>query len=72
MQTTKITRQAGEELHEGTTELRAWLLMSEFELAGIWGGIGVGLGVTGVLLLILLIFAIQKHRTIDPLAVAAS
>jgi MATE family multidrug resistance protein len=46
--------------------------MPKFELAGIWGGIGVGLGVTGVLLLIQLIFAIQKHRTIDPLAVAAS
>lgn len=50
----------------------AWLLMPEFELAGIWGGIGIGLGVTGVLLLIQLIFAIRKQRNTDSLAMAMS
>ncbi|TFH92725.1 MATE family efflux transporter [Vibrio ouci] len=50
----------------------AWLLMPEFELAGIWGGIGIGLGVTGVLLLIQLIFAIKKQRNTDSLAMAMS
>lgn len=50
----------------------AWLLMPEFELAGIWGGIGIGLGVTGVLLLIQLLFAIRKQRNTDPLAMAMS
>lgn len=50
----------------------AWLLMDAFGLAGIWGGIGIGLGVTGVLLLTQLLFSIKKHRGIDSLAVAAS
>ncbi|WP_394252097.1 MATE family efflux transporter [Vibrio profundi] len=40
----------------------AWYLMPEFQLAGIWGGIGVGLGVTGILLLIHLMVVINKHE----------
>ena len=48
----------------------AWLLMPHFELAGIWGGIGIGLGVTGVLLLVQLLMAIKKQRNTDSLAVA--
>tara|TARA_Y100001956_G_scaffold82829_2_gene105990 strand:+ start:4587 stop:5927 length:1341 start_codon:yes stop_codon:yes gene_type:complete len=50
----------------------AWLLMPRFELAGIWGGIGIGLGVTGVLLLVQLLFAIRKQRNTDSLAMAVS
>ncbi|NOH81637.1 MATE family efflux transporter [Vibrio sp. RE86] len=50
----------------------AWYLMPKFELAGIWGGIGIGLGVTGVLLLAQLLVAINKKRYSDPLAMAAS
>lgn len=50
----------------------AWLLMQKFGLGGIWAGIGVGLGVTGILLLVQLLFAIRKHRAPDSLAVAAS
>lgn len=50
----------------------AWYLMPKFELAGIWGGIGIGLGVTGVLLLAQLLLAINKKRYSDPLAMAAS
>ncbi|MEZ8102321.1 MATE family efflux transporter [Vibrio bivalvicida] len=48
----------------------AWLLMPHFELAGIWGGIGIGLAVTGVLLLVQLLMAIKKQRNTDSLAVA--
>jgi len=48
----------------------AWLLMPHFELAGIWGGIGIGLGVTGVLLLVQLLMAIKKQRNTDSVAVA--
>ncbi|WP_425666707.1 MATE family efflux transporter [Vibrio tubiashii] len=48
----------------------AWLLMPHFELAGIWGGIGIGLGVTGVLLLVQLLMAIKKQRNTNSLAVA--
>ncbi|MGD8109272.1 MATE family efflux transporter [Vibrio sp. TRT 17S01] len=33
----------------------AWWFMERHELAGIWGGIGVGLAATGVLLLIMLV-----------------
>ncbi|MGF1817667.1 MATE family efflux transporter, partial [Vibrio splendidus] len=40
----------------------AWYLMHKFQLAGIWGGIGVGLGVTGILLLIQLMRVIQKNN----------
>jgi len=40
----------------------AWYLMPEFQLAGIWGGIGVGLAVTGVLLLIHLMIVINKNE----------
>lgn len=50
----------------------AWYLMPKFELAGIWGGIGIGLGVTGVLLLAQLLVAINKKRYSDPLAMATS
>ena len=50
----------------------AWLLMQKFGLGGIWAGIGIGLGVTGILLLVQLLFAIRKHRAPDSLAVAAS
>ena len=42
----------------------AWLLMPLFGLAGIWAGIGVGLGVTGVLLLIHLMIAIRRYNDI--------
>ncbi|MDN3609775.1 MATE family efflux transporter [Vibrio ostreicida] len=48
----------------------AWLLLPDFGLGGIWGGIGIGLGVTGVLLLIQLLLAIKKQRNTDPLALA--
>ncbi|WED23799.1 MATE family efflux transporter [Vibrio sp. JC009] len=37
----------------------AWLLMQQYGLGGIWGGIGVGLGVTGILLLAQLLFAVK-------------
>jgi MATE family multidrug resistance protein len=50
----------------------AWLLMPEHQLAGIWGGIGIGLGVTGVLLLAQLLMAIKKHRNTDSLAMVMS
>ncbi|MFB9215201.1 MATE family efflux transporter [Vibrio sinaloensis] len=50
----------------------AWLLMPEHQLAGIWGGIGVGLGVTGILLLIQLLFAIKKQRNLGSLAAMTS
>ncbi|MCG9597705.1 MATE family efflux transporter [Vibrio sp. Isolate25] len=48
----------------------AWLLLPDFGLGGIWGGIGIGLGVTGVLLLVQLLLAIKKQRHTDSLAVA--
>ncbi|GEA49488.1 MATE family efflux transporter [Vibrio inusitatus NBRC 102082] len=38
----------------------AWYLMKAYGLAGIWGGIGVGLGVTGVLLLAQLIYETRR------------
>ncbi|UUM29568.1 MATE family efflux transporter [Vibrio japonicus] len=50
----------------------SWLLMDAFGLAGIWGGIGIGLGVTGILLLVQLLLSIKKHHGLDSLAVAAS
>lgn len=37
----------------------AWLLMSHYELAGIWGGILVGLAATGVLLLAQLVYELK-------------
>jgi MATE family multidrug resistance protein len=46
--------------------------MPEHQLAGIWGGIGIGLGVTGVLLLAQLLMAIKKHRNTDSLAMVMS
>jgi len=39
----------------------AWWLMQSYGLAGIWVGIGVGLGVSGVLLLIQLISALKPR-----------
>jgi MATE family multidrug resistance protein len=50
----------------------AWLLMKNYDLAGIWGGIGIGLGVTGVLLLAQLVTVIKRHKSSDTLAMAAS
>lgn len=50
----------------------AWWLMPHFGLAGIWGGIGIGLGVTGILLLVQLLFAINKQRNLNMLAAATS
>ncbi|CAM2777015.1 MATE family efflux transporter [Vibrio rarus] len=38
----------------------AWFLMKGYGLAGIWGGIGIGLGVTGVLLLGQLIYQTRR------------
>ncbi|GAD88229.1 hypothetical protein VHA01S_004_00040 [Vibrio halioticoli NBRC 102217] len=38
----------------------AWFLMKSYGLAGIWGGIGIGLGVTGILLLLVLIFETRR------------
>ncbi|MCK6264118.1 MATE family efflux transporter [Vibrio sp. ZSDE26] len=40
----------------------AWWLMNRFELGGIWAGIGIGLGVTGVLLLVQLLHALNRHQ----------
>ncbi|ANS85755.1 putative multidrug resistance protein NorM [Vibrio scophthalmi] len=40
----------------------AWLLLKPYQLTGIWAGIGVGLAVTGVLLLVQLILAIRHHE----------
>lgn len=42
----------------------AWLLLDPYQLAGIWGGIGVGLGVTGILLLFQLKHAIKGQVSI--------
>ena len=39
----------------------AWLLLREYGLAGVWGGI-IGLGVSGILVA-LLVSVIQKHST---------
>lgn len=39
----------------------AWFLMPLFGLVGIWAGIGVGLGVSGILLLIHLMGAIRRY-----------
>ncbi len=39
-----------------------WVLMNSFGLAGIWGGIGIGLGITGILLLIQTLQAMSPHR----------
>ncbi|CAH0526233.1 MATE family efflux transporter [Vibrio hippocampi] len=43
----------------------AWLLMQQYGLAGIWAGIGVGLGVTGILLLIQLIHTLNQTTFTD-------
>jgi len=38
----------------------AWLLMANFQLAGIWAGIGLGLGLTGILLLVQLKISVKR------------
>ncbi|WP_281557056.1 MATE family efflux transporter [Thalassomonas sp. RHCl1] len=38
----------------------AWLLMANFQLAGIWAGIGLGLALTGILLLLQLQVSMKK------------
>ncbi|WDD97056.1 MATE family efflux transporter [Thalassomonas actiniarum] len=38
----------------------AWLLMANFQLAGIWAGIGLGLALTGILLLFQLQVSMKK------------
>ncbi|WP_087021659.1 MATE family efflux transporter [Thaumasiovibrio subtropicus] len=40
----------------------AWWLMSAFGLGGIWAGIGIGLAVTGILLLVLMVYAMTPKR----------
>ncbi|WP_194435250.1 MATE family efflux transporter [Vibrio fluminensis] len=40
----------------------AWLLMKTHQLGGIWAGIGIGLAVTGVLLLVQLMISIRKQN----------
>lgn len=42
----------------------AWWLMERYELAGIWGGILVGLAVTGLLLLAQLIVELRPSKTL--------
>ncbi|MBU2898162.1 MATE family efflux transporter [Vibrio hepatarius] len=44
----------------------AWFLLQDHGLAGIWGGIGIGLGISGILLLAQLLSTIYKHRSIKP------
>ncbi|RYU68688.1 MATE family efflux transporter [Aliivibrio finisterrensis] len=39
----------------------AWFLMPLFGLAGIWAGIGIGLGITGILLLIQLLISVRHY-----------
>ncbi|MDG3085803.1 MATE family efflux transporter [Vibrio hannami] len=48
----------------------AWILMQSYGLAGIWGGIGVGLGATGILLLIQLVFAVNPKPQQEERAIA--
>lgn len=50
----------------------AWLLMKHHQLEGIWAGIGIGLAVTGVLLLAQLMAAIRKQSQTIELAHAVS
>jgi MATE family multidrug resistance protein len=46
----------------------AWWLMQSYGLAGIWAGIGVGLGATGILLLVQLLAILQpKIKAEEPL-----
>jgi MATE family multidrug resistance protein len=42
----------------------AWLLMQEFGLGGIWAGIGIGLGVTGILLLAQLLASLNRSMQV--------
>ncbi|ROV57979.1 MATE family efflux transporter [Vibrio ponticus] len=46
----------------------AWLLMKSYQLGGIWAGIGIGLAVTGVLLLVQLMVSIRKQNSVMSLA----
>jgi MATE family multidrug resistance protein len=50
----------------------AWILMTKYQLAGIWGGIGIGLGVTGILLLFQVLAAVKRHHHREHLALTAS
>jgi len=43
----------------------AWWLANHFELMGIWAGIGIGLGATGIMLLALLLKALHKHQPLS-------
>lgn len=38
----------------------AWLLMSHYQLAGVWGGVAIGLAATGILLISLLVFRFKQ------------
>ncbi|MGF1910723.1 MATE family efflux transporter [Vibrio kasasachensis] len=40
----------------------AWLLLETYQLTGIWAGIGIGLAVTGVLLLAQLVWSIKRQH----------
>lgn len=40
----------------------AWILMTKYQLAGIWGGIGIGLGATGILLLLQLLQVLRRNE----------
>ncbi|NVJ55825.1 MAG: MATE family efflux transporter [Vibrionaceae bacterium] len=42
----------------------AWLLMQKFGLGGIWAGIGIGLGVTGILLLGQLLSSLNRSAQV--------
>lgn len=42
----------------------AWLLMQKFGLGGIWAGIGIGLGVTGILLLAQLLASLNRSMQV--------
>ncbi|WP_114764250.1 MATE family efflux transporter [Vibrio rhodolitus] len=42
----------------------AWLLLESYQLGGIWAGIGIGLAVTGVLLLAQLLVSVRKHQPV--------
>lgn len=50
----------------------AWLLMRDYGLAGIWGGIGIGLAATGVLLLFQLMMILKSKGDESDLGMATS
>ena len=47
----------------------AWLLIKPYQLTGIWAGIGIGLAVTGILLLVQLLLAIRKKEKLTSNAI---